>query len=252
MIAAKKGQEPEGLKQLREGKLTAGLSPKEQFDELKNPLKKEVLDCLLQDQGGLCVYCMSRIPVPLGKRDPGIVATSIEHFIPLDLPGGKDVGQALDYQNLFAVCHGNMKSRKSGVRRAKMDDLTCDKHRGNAAFRKIDPLRGETMETIFYKMTGEIDAEDPDIQYDLTVTLNLNCPNSPLVRERQAALDSLLADVGVVDNADLLEYCKSRLEAFCEEGNPKTPYVGILMWYLRSLISALIISQNDCESSPSL
>ena len=240
MIKVEKGPEPEVLRELRESMLTPGLSPKEQFDELKGDDKREVTERLIQDQGGLCVYCMSRIPVPLTNRDPGIIETSIEHFIPLELPDNQDVGQALDYQNMFAVCHGNMRKRKKGIRRTRgKSDLTCDKHRENDAFRKIDPLREDTLETIFYKMNGEIDAKDPDIKYDLTVTLNLNCPTAPLVNERKAALDSLLEKLGKVDDADLLEYCKTRLDAFCGESDSKTPYVGILIWYLRSLISAL-------------
>ena len=62
MIVVNKGNEPEGLKVLREECKSAGLSPKASFEMLRKPLKDEVIDCLKRDQGQLCVYCMSRIP----------------------------------------------------------------------------------------------------------------------------------------------------------------------------------------------
>ncbi len=38
---------------------------------------------------------------------------------------------------------------------------------------------------------------------------------------------------------DLLEYCRYRLEVFENEVDIKTPYVGIIIWYLRDMIRAL-------------
>ncbi len=43
MIEIKKGAEPDGLKELRENPMLSGLSPKEMFAELKNPLKVQVI-----------------------------------------------------------------------------------------------------------------------------------------------------------------------------------------------------------------
>lgn len=154
MIEVKKGSEPEELKNLRKQCQEENLSPKESYRRLQNPLKRQVLECLNRDQGQLCVYCMSKIPRE--DTDPGIPDQTIEHFIPLEPKDGRDVGQGLDYQNLFAVCPGNAKWHKKGERRTNSkDDLTCDKHRGNLEFRKIDPCRKETLKTIFYTMDGK-------------------------------------------------------------------------------------------------
>ena len=148
--------------------------------------------------------------------------------------------QGLDYQNLFAVCHGNTKFHKSGeCRTNKTEDLTCDKHRGNTEFRKINPCCGETLETIFYTLNGEIKATDPDVEFDLVNTLNLNCVSSPIVSERKAALNELIKDMGNVGEDDLHRYCVDMLEAFKNERDPRTPYVGILTWYLRSTAEAI-------------
>ncbi len=54
--------------------------------------------------------------------------------------------------------------------------------------------------------------------------MNLNCPSALLVAERKAALDALLMDLGNLPE---------------QEENPKTPYVGILLWYLRTMLEAL-------------
>lgn len=238
MIEIKKETEPDGLRELRENPMLSGLSPKEMFAELKNPLKAQVIESLRHDQGQLCAYCMSRIPRE--DKDPGIAGTTIEHFIPLDPKDGRNVGQALDYNNLFAVCHGNVKKRMKGMRRIRTtDDLTCDKHRENTEFRKINPCRKETLQTIFYTLDGRIDASDPDVQFDLVNILNLNCASAPLIEERRAALDALINEIGKVDEKYLHSYCLEMLDAFMNEGNPKTSYVGILIWYLQTLVKAL-------------
>ena len=238
MIEVKKGAEPDELKELRENPMLKGLSPKEMFAELKNPLKTHIIERLRHEQGQLCVYCMSRIP--RDDKGPGIAGTTIEHFVPLDPDDGRDVGQALDYNNLFAVCHGNVKMHAKGMRRVRTtNDLTCDKHRGNTEFRKINPCKEETLQTIFYTLDGRIDALDPDVQFDLVNTLNLNCASSPLIGERKSALDELIKNISLVDEEDLHSYCSELLVGFINEDDPKTPYVGILIWYLQTMITAL-------------
>lgn len=242
MIEVKKGPEPEDLKKLREECLAEKLTPKQSFEMLRNPLKKQVIEYLKRDQGQLCVYCMSRIPRE--DKDPGIPGETIEHFIPLEPEDGRDVGQGLDYQNLFAVCHGNMKFHKKGTQRtSSKKNLTCDKHRGNMEFWKINPCRRETLQSIIYTLDGKIDATDPDVKFDLVEVLNLNCDSSPIISERKAVLDALINDLNEVagtDNEDdIHSYCMERLEAFTNEQDAKTPYVGILRWYLQSMITAL-------------
>ena len=236
MIEVKKGTEPDGLKKLRENPKLKGLSPKNQFKRLKGSLKESVVKSLRHEQGQLCVYCMSRIPRE--DKEPDMAGTTIEHFIPLVLSDGRDVGQALDYHNLFAVCHGNVKKHVRGERRRTVDDLTCDKHRGNTEFRKINPCKKETLQTIFYTMDGEIDALDSDVRFDLVDTLNLNYA-ATLVGERKAVLDALIAEMGEVEEENLHSYCLKRLNVFMEEEDPKTPYVGILIWYLQTMITKL-------------
>lgn len=233
MIAIKKEAEPAGLKELREEAADRGLSPKEAYQTLVDPLKRKVRKSLVREQGQLCAYCMCRIP----RTDvaPRIAPIIIEHIVPRNPFDGRDVGQGLDYQNLLAVCHGNQ--GPSGTR--QLIDLTCDAHRKNTEFRKINPCDASTLKSITYHLDGKIDAKDPDIRFDLLHTLNLNCSSAPLVAERKAALDALLMDLGNLPEQDMLDYCNLRLTVLEQEENPKTPYVGILLWYLRTMLTAL-------------
>ena len=229
MIPIKKGSEPSELTKLREE--NAGLSPKEAYEQLRNPLKKKVRQQLVDEQGGLCAYCMCRIPRLDAPAWPGIV---IEHIVPRNPADGRDIGQGLDYNNLLAVCHGNR--GPSGTR--EFADLTCDAHRKNTEFRKVNPCCPETLQSIFYHLDGRIDASDPDVRFDLVDTLNLNSLNAPILNERKAALDSLFEDLGAIEAKDLMEYCEILLNTFSIETNPKTPYVGILIWYLQLFLAS--------------
>ena len=95
------------------------------------------------------------------------------------------------------------------------------------------------MKTIFYTMDGKIASTDPDVEFDLVDTLNLNCSSSPIILERKAVLDALIEQLGEVEEDNLHNFCVNRLKVFLNEREVKTPYVGVLLWYLKSMIQAL-------------
>lgn len=230
MIPIKKGLNHWNKKKLREKTIKQGLSPKEAFNKLKGSLKIKVRKSLVEEQGGLCTYCMCKIPRP--NVDSAIPPIIIEHFIPRDPIDGRDVKQGLDYTNLFAVCNGNQSSHG----KHKYEDLTCDAHRKNIEFKKLNPCKPATLSSIYYTLDGQISARDKDARFDLVNTLNLNCPSSPLVAERKSALDSLITELGEIPENELLAYSRQVLNIFLSETTSKTPYVGILIWYLQSII----------------
>lgn len=234
MIKIVKGPEPAGLKAKRDKAIADGVSEDQAYKRLKNPLKSQVRQSLVDDQGGLCAYCMCAIP--RSDVDDTIEPIIIEHYIPRNPADGRSVGQALDYNNLLAVCHGN----KGPSKTRKQEDLTCDAHRGNTEFKKVNPCDETTLETIYYDVNGNIFAGDADVNSDLIDVLNLNCPTSPIVGERKSALDTIIADIGKEDPENLTVYCADLLNLFENETNPKTPYVGIIIWYLKELLSALV------------
>lgn len=236
MIEIKKGTEPAGLRELRDRAAAMGLSPEEAYNTLRGSLKDGVRDALISEQGQLCAYCMCKIP--RDDVDADIAPIVIEHYVPRNPADGRDTGQGLDYQNLLAVCNGN-RARKG---RHRFIDLTCDAHRGNTEFKKVNPCKKETLLSITYTLDGKIDSSDPDVKYDLENTLNLNCPASPIPNERKATLDGLIQyidDLGEISERELLSDCKRILNSLTGEINSKTPYVGILIWYLQTIVDAL-------------
>lgn len=233
MIPIRKGSEPPELQRLRLRAKKLGLSPSRAYRTLGGDAKRRVREQLLHEQGQLCAYCMSRIPRE--DVEPNIVPIGIEHYLPQHPVDALDVGQGLAYENLLAVCHGNKGT--AGTR--CFADLTCDAHRRNTPLRKVNPCDASSLASIYYTVDGRICAEDREVHLDLVETLNLNSRSSPLVGERRAALAVLLEEMGQVPEAELADYCALRLAELSADEDPKLPYVGILLWYLQSMLVSL-------------
>lgn len=230
VIEIRKGQPPEGLIVLAREAAEQGLTSSEAYATLMNPLKTDVLECLMQEQGHLCAYCMRRIP----DERSGIPHQSIEHRLAQHPKDGEDSGQGLDYANFLAVCSGN----RGGKGRGKTK-LTCDAHRHNNPL-TVNPTDPTTLKTIFYSENGDIGASDPIINNDLVVTLNLNCVSDggSLSASRKGALDAVQQELVEISDTpeSLLKACHELLKKFEAEADPKTPYVGIVIWKLKQYI----------------
>ena len=236
MIKITKGAAPKGLEALRKKCLGNGLSDAYSYKKLDGKLKKQVRAQMLEEQGQLCAYCMCRIPRT--DVEAGIAPIKIEHVAPENPRNGCLNGLGLAYSNLLAVCNGNV-TRSNSPNSHTKEQLTCDSHKGNMEFRKLNPCNENTLSTIYYDLNGKILAADVDIQFDLDKVLNLNCPDSPICSERKSALSVLQDDLGNIAMEDLLSYCQILKNEFLQETNPKTPYVGILLWYLQDMENAL-------------
>ncbi len=222
MIEIIKIREPRRLEQYRQ-KPGATYSDMDKDPENKD-LKKEVLENLMVEQGHLCAYCMRRIPE---KRQlpQGVHPVTIEHWYPQNPDSKEDIGQGLDYRNMFAVCAGN---RGCGDKR----NLTCDAKRGNEPL-KVNPCRPDTLRGISYKANGEIYSTDATVNEDLTKRLNLNCQAVSLPQSRKAALNGLLKDIKKQHaKGNIKLYCSRCLEELKQMQDNKIPYVGILIDWL--------------------
>lgn len=247
LIFIQKKSEPEGLRLLREEAARRGLSPEQAYNTLRNPLKKDVLDALVKEQGRLCAYCMCRIPRSDVPGFSQIKPITIEHVIPRNPDDNRDVGQGLDYNNLVAVCHGNRAPRSAGH---TVIDLTCDAHRENTELKKVDPCNASTLDSIEYEIDGTIKSStDADVNDDLDQTLNLNY--SQLKTERKAALDALIEDMKpcLDDVKQISLYVQTKLASFNNEPDPKTPYVGILIWYLKGFQNTTSLNEDDAANA---
>ena len=214
MIEIKKRKEPSALTTYRKTKYAA-------YDNMPKSVHDAVLESLMREQGYLCAYCMCKIPQK-GK----IPSATIEHWAP---QSKTSEDRALDYRNMLAVCNGN---RGCG----KKEDMTCDARRGNA-FLTVNPLNGLTLSSIQYKADGTIFSKDPDINKDLNETLNLNCSQVGLVESRLRALHTMQEKLSKKrPTGDIRLTCERLLEKYRSQ-TKKTPYSGILIWWLQKHVS---------------
>ncbi|MBQ0000496.1 MAG: TIGR02646 family protein [Clostridiales bacterium] len=233
MIKIVKGPEPEVLTRKRKNAEKKHATPNDAYASLSSSDKKTIRESLVHDQGKLCAYCMCRIP--RSGLPQGVTPIIIEHRIPRNPKNGLDVGQGLDYNNLFAVCNGN--TGKKGTR-TKMD-LTCDAYKSNLFLKKVNPVDEETLSTISYTTSGKILAKDEDVQYDLTEVLNLNSKRAPLISERKAVIMQVMQQLNQVRGKGEAEFIKAALAKYEKETDPKTPYVGVITWYLNSFLKSV-------------
>lgn len=88
---------------------------------------------------------------------------------------------------------------------------------------------------------GKIKSSDPKIDEDLNERLNLNREYSPFPENRKRVLESLIFEVNKRrGTGDISLYCKRKLDKIdkiLEMEDPKIPYVGILIWWLKRHIN---------------
>lgn len=183
-----------------------------------------VLNSLMQEQGYLCAYCMCRIPQE--RKTPPV---SIEHIEP---QSSSSIDQTLNYYNMLAVCNGN---RGCGSKK----NMTCDAKRGNTKL-TINPLISSTLSSIRYKSNGVIYSTQEEINTDLNETLNLNNEQSHLVGNRLSALQTMLSELKdkLKDRPkeNIIPTCLKLLNKY-QYQSKKTPYVGILIWWLQKKVN---------------
>lgn len=212
MIFIKKGSEPVGLKLYRKMEMAS-------FDGMDTEVKRALRQSLLKEQGYLCAYCMSRI-----KEDRDV---KIEHF------SARTPENELDYRNLLAVCKGNEGSPRR--------EQTCDTRKGNLVLH-VNPLSRYDMDQIYYfPHSGEVHSKDPEADKDIEAVLNLNCPNGYLIENRKAAINPIRQKLYQLRESNeririLLHKLKESYEAETEE---KTPYAGIILYYIDKKLAAL-------------
>ncbi len=235
MIEIKKSTAvPAELVKLQQEAVNQELTADDAFDTLRKPLKNNVIELLLKEQGHICAYCMRKIP---DERE-GPPHVKIEHWNARNGEHGETCGPygALSYDNFLAVCSGNQNDRSKG----KEKKLTCDASRGNKKL-VVNPLDAKTLSTIYYMEDGLITADDSDVKKDLTITLNLNCMRDSvqLPVERKKVLDALEAEITAEAEAggSVLEICTRFYHELLELDDEKPPYIGILLWWLKDFIN---------------
>jgi len=126
------------------------------FDTLN---KSDIRKALVEEQHGLCAYCMRRI-----VDDGNVMA--IEHWFPLS----QSKKLALEYSNMLGVCQGGRKGEGDRQR-----ILCCDASKDENKI-TIDPQNEFHMKDIAYKKSGTIYtlSGNEDLENDINFKLCLN------------------------------------------------------------------------------
>jgi uncharacterized protein (TIGR02646 family) len=239
MILIRKSPSPEALLALKREAEEKGLSDQEGYAMLRNPLKGQVREALMAEQGHLCAYCMRRIPDDrILAEDVDLSDVYIEHWQARSSDQNGLDNKGLDYNNMLAVCSGNEKAPGATGRRKKKH-FTCDKKRENRPL-TVNPLDQRTLDSIYYSDNGTMKSYDAGINDDINVKLNLNCKEDAvsLPQSRKAVLDAVQADIYSQDG-DMLQNCIDQLQLWENETDPKTPYIGIAISWLKGMIRTL-------------
>ena len=233
MIYIVKKHEPKELKEYRESESCTGVRPT--YDSMSSDLHEYVLSKLVEEQGGLCAYCMCRIP-ETDKKTGSTLKCTIEHIEPQSLTRGtENWKKELEYSNFLAVCSGN---ENRGA-------LCCDKSRGNKEL-FLTPLNPECNHLIQYSLSGKIQAAEtiPDkedrkkLDHELNDILNLN-NGKDLKAKRKSALDGMLSVLQKQHKDQDIEECRRKLRELEAPRGQKVEYVGILIFWLKKHIQRL-------------
>ena len=207
-------------------KITKGREPAEWTEERNTPgitfetAHKDALRlALLEEQGGLCGYCMRRISFAVGTQPD----TRIEHLKPrtLSLAEGKPE-ETLAYRNMILCCDGDCDG--SG-------NLHCDASKRDKEIH-FTPFDAAAIATISYSSKdGSIKSSNDVYDSDLNHVLNLNHPR--LAANRLAVIKGLVREMGrktwkKSDIAHKISYYSGRTaNGLLHE------YCGVMVWFLK-------------------
>lgn len=175
------------------------------------PHKDELRKALVEDQRGLCCYCMGRV-----RADR--TAMKIEHW----KPRKRFPDEELKYRNLLAACRGGEGE--------PMPRQHCDTRKGDTVIRwnPAEPAH-RIEERVRYQANGRIVSDDEQFDRDLNETLNLNL--LWLVNGRKARLDAVLQ--GFQRSNPSRDRVKHLLEQYRGGTGPLEPFCPVDAWWWR-------------------
>ena len=202
MIQIKKGKEPVAWTRFC---ATDGVSYSA-IPELRYALEAE--------QGGICAYCMRKVPVE--KPDPTETERSkIDHIQCRD----RYKQRQLDYGNMVLCCPGNING-----------STHCDKSKENDDV-SFSPFTPHLQQSITYSTNdGTIKSSNPTWDAEINTIICLN--NEMLKMNRNQTLSGVRA---FIENG---KWKKAKIEQALDQWrNPdqegkRKPYCGIVIWYL--------------------
>jgi uncharacterized protein (TIGR02646 family) len=135
-------------------------------EDCDNNIRGNLRRQLLEEQGYICCYCMSRISCKNSR---------IEHYKSQE----HNRDRQIDYQNLFVACNGNEGARK------KLEH--CDVYKKDKELNNINLLTDIQFKIKYRRADGTIFSDDGNINDEINNILNLN-----LEQLRNARKESIL------------------------------------------------------------
>lgn len=211
MRAITKGSEPPSLTQHK-------LTPNSDYDNYQN--KGELRTGLVDEQRGLCCYCMSRIQID-------VTAMKIEHW----QCQSNYFSQQLNYKNLLGACQGG-EGQPFHLQH-------CDTRKGNddLLFNPAELLhRIETK--IQYGMDGSISSDDETFNSQLNEVLNLNLPI--FKNNRKAVLDEVIEwfknEKNRLKGKVPKDSFQKKVDYYASMHGNLQPYSQVAVWWLRKCL----------------
>jgi uncharacterized protein (TIGR02646 family) len=201
-----KHTEPQSLAQHR-------CTPHADYENLKTEKKDELRQSLVNEQRGLCCYCMQRIR-------PTKTEMKIEHWQSYE----RYPDLRLDYSNLLGACLGNQGQPEENQHRDTRKGKDPLKFNPADASHRVD-------QQISFSADGTIKARDPEFDRQLNDVLNLNLKF--LINNRKAALDAFKATLPVG------ELKRPRIEAMIAQWTGQShvgslePFAEVVVYWLR-------------------
>ena len=150
------------------------------FDDLHGNQKQDLRKELVQEQRGLCCYCLCRIEAGDGNGTPPM---KIAHWHSIT----SHHREQLDYANLLGACKGN-----EGQPRFNQH---CDTRQGQNDIKYNPANPSHSIEQrIRFLTDGTICSDDADFNMQLNNILNLNW--RPLKQRRREVLDRFHKELG--------------------------------------------------------
>jgi uncharacterized protein (TIGR02646 family) len=162
-----KGKEPRAWQKHR-------CTPHANFDN-DTAAKQKLRESLVNEQRGLCCYCMQRI------RAEG-AEMKVEHWACFDLyPNLR-----MTYTNFLGACQGNEGRR--------LAEQYCDTRKGDNSLSRNPSVLAHNVEGVIkYLANGRIESSDANFDLEINNVLNLNF--AVLVNLRKGVLDALKASM---------------------------------------------------------
>jgi len=210
MISITKSQEPQSLQHYR-------LQPGTVFDGQNfTPVKQDIREQLVAEQGYLCAYCMSRIEADDRQM-------KVEHWHSRK----KYPEEQLSYANLLGCCYGNEGSPDSNSH--------CDtkKHDEDLLLNPAEPSHYPRL-MIRYEFNGTVTSDNAEFDRQINDVLNLNADFLWLKKNRKRIWKKVtqeLSTIGGTATRAQIEALLSTWQRKDSEGKLKE-YSGVAIYYL--------------------